>query len=89
MATVTYTAEEIAQRGQEIYEQEILPKVEPGNKGKLVVINVETGDYEMDADPVAAAKRARARFPDASLFTVRVGYPTAYRMGGRWRGTER
>jgi hypothetical protein len=36
----------------------------------------------MDPDDLAASKRAKARFPDSPLFTVRIGYPTAYRLGG-------
>jgi hypothetical protein len=77
--------DQVAQRGQELYEQQIRPKVEANNKGKLLVINVETGEYEMDADDGAALERARARFPNAELFAVRVGHPTAYRIGGRFR----
>lgn len=77
------TDDEIVRRGQALYEEQIRQKVEPGNEGKLLVINVETGEYEMDADDVAAAERAKARFPKAPLFTMRVGYPSAYRLGGR------
>jgi hypothetical protein len=83
MATSAYTAEEIVRRGQEIYEHEIRPQVEPNHRGKLLVINIETGEYEMDSDALAAAKRAKARFPEAALFTMRVGYPTAFRLGTR------
>jgi hypothetical protein len=33
-----YTADEIVRRGKEIYERELRPKVEAGNKGKILVI---------------------------------------------------
>ena len=78
------SGDEIVKRGQALYDEEIRPKVEAENKGKFLVINVETGEYEMDADDVAAAKRAKSRFPDAPLFSMRVGYPGAYRLGGRF-----
>jgi hypothetical protein len=84
MPTVKDKGDEIARRGQEIYEREIRTKVEADNKGKLLVINIETGEYEMDADDIVAAKRAKARFGEAELFTMRVGYPAAYRLGGRF-----
>ena len=42
--------------------------------------------FEIDVDDVAAAKRARARFPQARLFAMRVGHPAAYRLGGRFWG---
>ena len=86
VSPTSYTETEIVERGQRLYEQTIRPAVdEAKNRGKLLVINVETGEYEMDADDVAAAKRAKARFGnDAVLFTMRVGYPAAYRLGGRF-----
>jgi hypothetical protein len=77
------SGDEIVKRGQALYDEKIRPQVEAGNKGKFLVINVETGEYEMDADDVAAAKRASARFPDAPLFLMRVGYPSAYVLGGQ------
>ena len=77
------SGDEVVKRGQALYDTQIRPKVEAGNEGKFLVINVETGEYEMDADDVAAAQRARTRFPDAPLFSMRVGYPGAYRLGGR------
>jgi hypothetical protein len=43
-------------------------------------MNVQRGKYDMDPDDLAAAKRARARFPDAPLLSMRIGYPAAYRI---------
>ena len=63
------------------YADKIGPEVEATGRGRFVVINVETGEYEIDDDDLAATRRARARFPDAPLFTLRVGYPAAYRLG--------
>lgn len=40
-----YSAEEIAQRGDEIYEREVRARVEAGNHGKVVAIDIETGAY--------------------------------------------
>jgi len=80
-----YSSDQIVQRGQELYEEQIRPQVETGNKGKFLVINVETGEYEMDADDIAAGKRARSKYPDAPLFSMRIGYQAAYRLGGRFK----
>lgn len=89
MAISSYSAEEIVRRGQEIYERDIRPQVEAGNKGKLLVINVESGEYEMDSDAIVAAKRAKTRFGAAPLFTMRIGYKGAYRLGGslKWKAS--
>ena len=50
--------------------------------GDVVVINVETGGYEMDADDVVASERASERFGSAPLYALRVGEPGLYRFGG-------
>ena len=44
---------------------------------------VDTGDYEIDSNEVAAVKRAKAKNPGAALYILRVGYPAAYRVGGQ------
>jgi hypothetical protein len=77
-----YTAEEVASRGEALYEQRIRPQVEAKHKGQFVVVDIETGDYEIDADDLAATKRALAKRSDAVLYGLRIGYPAAYRLGG-------
>ena len=47
-----------------------------------MVIDIETGDYELDADDLAATKRALAKRPGAVLYGLRIGSPAAYRLGG-------
>ena len=37
----------IAARGKEIYSQQVRHKVEPQHKGKIVAIDIQTGDYEI------------------------------------------
>ena len=75
--------EEIVRRGQALYDQTIRPKVEAGHIGWFLVVNVLTGEYEMDPDDLEAAKLASARFGAAPLFAVRIGYPAAYHLGGQ------
>jgi hypothetical protein len=77
-----YSQEEFARRGDEIYEREVLPRVGPEDKGKFVVIDIETGDFEVDRDELTAADRVRDRNPDAQLWFRKVGFPYAYRFGG-------
>jgi hypothetical protein len=43
MPYLPYTAEEVAARGETIYEQQIRAKVEATHKGQFVVIDIETG----------------------------------------------
>ncbi len=82
-----YPKEEVAQRGDEIYNRDIRPQVDTEqNKGKFVLIDIETGAWEMDADEMTAFKRMDTRLPHAQVWMVRVGYPYVYRFGaGRTR----
>lgn len=79
-----HTPQEVENRGEKIYQQRIRAEVEPEHKGEFLVVDVETGEYEVDRSDLAATKRALARRPDAVLYGLRVGYPTAYRLGGRF-----
>lgn len=77
------TADEVGRIGEEIYRRDIRPKVYPQHKGKFCVIDIETGDFEVDEDDLAASKRLRARRPAGEKYGVRIGYTTAYKLGGR------
>ena len=76
-----YPKEEFARRGNEIYQRDIRPRIEPGDHGKIVVVDIETGNWEIDTDEVAAAKRLEAVRPDAQIWMVRVGSPYVRRFG--------
>jgi hypothetical protein len=76
-----YTRSEIAARAKAIYEEKLRNLVEPHHVGKYLVINVETGEYELDADDTAASRRAYEKFPNAALYGMRVGYPAWGRIG--------
>jgi len=76
-----YSKEEHARLGTELYEQRIRPLVEAGNHGKIVAIDVDTGEYELDPDSLTAAHRLFARLPDAQIWFVRIGFPYVHRFG--------
>lgn len=80
-----YTTEEIVRRGEEIYQERIRPLVEPEHHGKFLVVDVETGDYALGPDELTAADRLQERRPDAVIYLLRVGHPTAVRLGGAFQ----
>jgi hypothetical protein len=82
-----YSREEVARRGDEIYEREVLPHLSPEEEGKLVLIDVSTGDYEVDRDELAASDRLLARHPDAQVWMRQVGSRYARRFGPRYKAT--
>lgn len=81
-----YSKEEFARRGDAIYDRDVRPRVERGNEGKIVAIDIESGAWEMDADEVEASRRLEARRPDAQIWIARVGSRCVRRFGaGRGR----
>ena len=84
MPYTNYTSKEVASRGEAIYRREIRHKVEPKHKGKFLVIDIETGEYEMNADDLVATKRLLAKHPNAIVYGLQIGFPTAYRIGGHF-----
>ncbi len=83
-----YTTEEIVALGQAIYRDRIKELVKHTEKGKLVIIDVKSGDYEIDEDDITAVLRLRERKPDAITYAVRVGYRAVYSLGWRMREEE-
>ena len=66
------TNEEIARRGEEIYAARLRSVLEKEHHGEVVIINVESGEYEIGQDSLAANQRARAKHPGAALYGIRV-----------------
>ncbi len=86
--TSTTRCGDIAERGTRIYEERLRAILEPEHTGKFIVIDVETGDYELDEDHLAASDRAAAKRPGAPLYATRVGAGTLGRIGGRWMASR-
>ena len=77
-----------ANAGRAIYNKTIRDKVEPTENGKVVVIDVNSGDWEIDADDATALFRLLKRRPDAFTWAERVGHPSVYNMGLRLTGSD-
>ena len=76
-----FTNEEIARRGEEIYAERLRESLEKEHFGQVVIINIETGEYEIGRDSLAANHRALAKDPGAALYGVRVGSCCIYEFG--------
>ena len=77
-----YPRDVVVSRGKAIYQQ-LRDKVEPEHKGRILAIDVKTGDYEIDDKVAVALDRVRAKNPDAMVYCLRLGSPGVYRMGFR------
>ena len=77
-----FSSEEIARRGKELYENELRSRVETEvNIGKIIAIDIETGDYEIDDDLVKAAMPLHEKRPGAAVWGGRIGYDAVYAFG--------
>ncbi len=81
MAHPRYSSDEIAERGQALYEREVQASLTASDVGKFLVLDIETGHFELDKDDLAAVQRARAKHPDGAFYTLRVGHSATYRLG--------
>jgi len=74
---------ELGQRARVIYERSIQSKLSPEDTGKYLVIDLDTGEYELDTDDLEAMMRAYHKKPVANRYTIRLGHrTTGYFRGG-------
>jgi hypothetical protein len=54
-----YSKEEFAKAGDEIYESQVRPQVETGDRGKIVAIDIETEAFQIDSSEIAACDASK------------------------------
>ncbi len=79
--TPRYSKEEFARRGDEIYSQHVRPLLKKDDESKFVVIDIESGAFEIDADELNASDRLLARVPNAQVWVTQIGSRYARRFG--------
>ena len=65
-----YTDEEAGRLADAMYEQDVLPKVLNDHFGEYLVLNFETGQYELGADDNQVGKKALVYSSPESLNDV-------------------
>ena len=84
MTDTRLTNTELGQRARDLYKR-LRSEVEtPENIGKLIVIvmDVESGDYEIDKLGIEASRHLQARHPGSPLYALRIGYKAVESFGG-------
>ena len=76
----TSAVDDVGRLGREAVDRHVRPKLRPEDDGKFIAIDVDTGEYEMDADDYAANMRLLARRPGARVWLACAGQPATYRM---------
>jgi hypothetical protein len=74
-------ASSLSERAHSLYEK-LRSQVEiPENIGKLIVLEVESEDYEIDEKGIETSRRLQVRHPNSKLFALRIGYKTVDSLG--------
>ena len=83
MTTPTRPKDETARLGKEIYERDIRPLVEADHHGEVVAIDVDSGNWAIGDDRIAAVDRLRAQRPAShDIWCERVGHRAMATLGG-------
>jgi hypothetical protein len=77
MAVTSVSKEHLITRGQEVY-QRLKDQLEANYLGKIVAIEVESGDYFVGDSVVEAARKARAKHPNKLFYFAKVGAPAVH-----------
>jgi hypothetical protein len=81
--SILLSREEVARRAKELYKNSIRQQVETEeNIGKMVIIDIETGEYAVDKTGIESAHFLRQKNPYARLFGIRIGYKVAVSFSG-------
>ena len=89
--TEPHDRDDLARRARDLYDRRIRERVEAAgdNEGRYVAVDVDSGDYEIADDALGAGAGLRRRRPEASVYLMRVGRPTAFRLGCRFATDRR
>ncbi len=88
MPARTYKSGEISALGEAIFRDQIENRVKSARVGDFVVIDIETGDYEVAPGDAIATRRLLKRSPEAVTYGVRVGHRAAYSHSGGFRNHD-
>ena len=74
---------EIARRGRDLYDRTIRTQVETAaNLGKIISIDIETGDYAIGEDLLDLSTHLQLKSPNAIVWAERIGFNAVYAVGG-------
>jgi hypothetical protein len=83
MIKPSYTNDELANLGEAVFKRDIAERLRGRDLRDFIAIEVESGDYEVDADESLAIDRLHARHPGAVFWIRRVGSHVAHSFGPR------
>jgi len=77
------TTNDTMDRAYAIYDRVIRPTLEFQNSARIVSIDVDSEDFEIDGSALPASMRLLFRKPDARIGAIRIGVGPVHRLGLR------
>ena len=75
-----------ADKAQTIYEQKYKKRLEATEQGKVVGVELESGEAFIGRTVLEAAMKAREKFPERLFYFIRIGYPAVHSVKGSGQG---
>ncbi|MHB1376490.1 MAG: hypothetical protein ACYCXB_03595 [Candidatus Humimicrobiaceae bacterium] len=69
---------EFTEKGRAVYKK--LQSELKKDKGKIIAIEIESGEYFVGDNELEAAQKARSKFPDKIFTFFRIGYPVVHKF---------
>ena len=78
--------QEIAAQAMLLYRETLQKTLEtPENIGRFLSIDIESGSYELSQRHWDGSRKLKQNYPNAVIYTLRIGYPAAVSLSGRVR----
>lgn len=78
----TKKLDRLSQKGLRIYRKKYEKKFERLQKGKIIAIEVESGDVFMGNTTIEAGLKAKSKYPKKLFYFKRVGFPAVHSLKG-------
>ena len=75
------TPKQVAEKGEQLYQEKLKPILEPKENGRFVTIEVNSGEFFLGDSLLEALQRARQKYPDRLFHTIKVGAEGVFKMG--------
>lgn len=72
----------LAKKGRNLYRRLYQKRLEKTEKGRIVAIEVESGDAFLGYTTIDAGLKAKEKYPHKTFYFKRVGYPAVHSLKG-------
>ncbi len=76
-------------KAEAIYRKKLKPKLKDKYQGRIVAIDVESGDYFVGETVLEAIEKGRKKHPGKLFYAVRIGYPAVHLLRRSWPSKEK